>query len=248
MSDEYKLQTSLTPEQLAERIKAAFNRAKSVEGSTPDSIADAIVEEYKKIDPNIPQDNLDWIRETQLEKVEGAFANKKAAVAKALHETMVSAISDPNANKESIVNALTAKMFEIMPSLKTDEKRKKIMSEDFSKVADTLLAAKKEFGPEGAAKKLEESQGNLDKFSELLNKDKKTGTPYYSIGGATLGFVASEAMDVGNWTSFSGILKKIGMITAGLGIGLLASNEYGVRTQLVNMVSGDKNKDQAPKL
>lgn len=118
---------------------------------------------------------------------------------------------------------------------KTDDEKTKLKAEALE-LARKLLMIK---GTEGNA------DAAIAAFNEGLERADgggggKGGTPWGAIGGAAAGVAAAATMNIGDWTSFSGIMKKLAIVGAGLGVGLMVTDDFGVRTQAVNLVTGKK--------
>lgn len=169
-----------------------------------------------------------------------------------IKKTVAEALRDTNANKETVALALEAKLLEFNNTL-DDEGRAYVKSES-QRIAGILIKGRDAKGVEATITQFD--KGADLGYEQKVKGDKippgapggpganlpagKNNIPYGTLTGAAAGVVAGSALGVGDWKSVTGILKKLGLITAGLTVGMLATDDFGVRTQAVNFVTGKK--------
>ena len=99
-------------------------------------------------------------------------------------------------------------------------------------IATNLVAIRTAGGANGVASATKAFDEAIDKASG--------GFPMGIVLGGAAGVAAAVATDIGDWKSFGGIMKKLALVAAGVGVGIAVNNDYGLRDQALNTVGMGK--------
>lgn len=148
------------------------------------------------------------------------------------------ALEQKDASHETIIAAVRKALLEI--DANTPEAALAKLDKGVAQMAAVALTVKnantdKEFGLKEAKRLANEiPAGEAFKVEKPLNIPK-TDLPLGTMVGAAGGFGAGAALGVGDWKSVSGILKKLGLVVAGAGLGALTADDFGARTAVVGV-------------
>jgi hypothetical protein len=163
----------------------------------------------------------------------GATATSKAdeEVKKTLKAKVAEALRAPGATAKTVGDAIVASL--INDKMKDEEKEK--LRKEADTIGKTLIELKGKTDVETAVKTFDESV------------ERASGLPMGMLLGGAAGLAAAAATDIGDWSSFSGIMKKLALIAVGVGAGAMINNDFGARDKVVGMFSGPKKPDDTAK-
>lgn len=159
------------------------------------------------------------------EKVMGEFDKTAVPTPESdatLRANMKRRVSDELRKDDATAESLTNAMEEVMADrYKTfsDEQKHQFREQSYV-MSEKLLELKAEHGAEGAVKKLHEV---IDRYGQ---EPEGVSLGAIAIGGAT-GLAAATLLGIGDWSSFSGIMKNVGMIVVGLVAGGVVGSYVG---------------------
>jgi len=166
-----------------------------------------------------------------LERVRISTPESEAARVANLKTLVGAALRDPNANRDTVAAALEAASTDRMESFTTDQKAKFLATIPI--VADQLMKTKEEQGAEKA----------VEVFNTATDRAQSGDAGSLPLAGMALGggagLAAASVLDVGDWSSFSGIMKKMAVITAGVVLGGITESALAKRDENVIAQSDD---------
>jgi len=161
-----------------------------------------------------------------------AFSGKEAAIKTAL-KTSVGDILKVD-NKVMSDELYLKRIAEAIagPIMKDEKTAPKTEADKAKLAAEASTLAKKLFDMKKADKG--DPANAIKAFNDGLDKaDFPMGI---AVGGGA-GLLAAVATDIGDWKSFGGIMKKLALVAAGVGVGIAVNNDMGLRDQALSYVN-----------
>lgn len=161
---------------------------------------------------------------TQLSALSARTGKAEPAVKTELKEKVAAALRASD-NPADIANAIK-EVVNKHAAPKTDEDKAKLETEAKA-IGEALIKLKKEGGVDAA----------INTFNSSVDRAE---LPLGMMIGGAAGLAAALGTDIGDWSSFGGIMQKLALIAVGVGAGELINNDMGARDRVTGMFTGPK--------